>query len=141
MSKKYLSLEEAAQMLGISVDTLKQHREDGDVRGFADRGSWKFREEDVEKFGRTLSTDSAPEVPLLDADNGGSIFDEEDEVGSQATIVSGGDDSPLGVSDSDVRLVDSSGGNDDSGFASLSLDHRFKLLHSPSYPTCIDETT
>ena len=44
MAKKYLSLEEAAGMLGISEDELKRAREKGDIRGFADRGNWKFRQ-------------------------------------------------------------------------------------------------
>lgn len=119
MAKKYLNLEEAAQHLGISVDELKKYREDGDIRGFADRGAWKFRMDDVDKFSRSLNTDSAPEVPLLDGGDSESIFDEEDYVGAQPTVVRGSDepDEAGSQSDSDVRLVDSSGESSaDSGF-------------------------
>jgi excisionase family DNA binding protein len=50
--KKYLSLEEAARWLGLPPDELVRLRERGDVRGFADRGTWKFRLEDVEEYVR-----------------------------------------------------------------------------------------
>ena len=104
MAKKYLSLEEAAQELGISTEVLNKHREDGEIRGFADRGTWKFKMDDVEKLGRTLQTDSSPEVPLL-GDDGDSIFGDDDPLGEDATVISNSD--VLGKSDSDVRLVTS----------------------------------
>ena len=49
-TKKYLSLEEAAQQLGMRNDELNKMREQGQIRGFADRGTWKFKVEDVEAF-------------------------------------------------------------------------------------------
>lgn len=104
MSKKYLSLEEAAQQLGLTVEALNEYREKGDIRGFADRATWKFKVEDVENLGRSLQSDSAPEVPLLDNDD--SIFDSlDDNDGDDATIVRPTDDDLLSASDSDVRLV------------------------------------
>ncbi len=63
MSKKYLSLEEAAQMLGISKDELNRLRERQEIRGFADRGTWKFKHEDIETLLRRRQADSDPEVP------------------------------------------------------------------------------
>ena len=39
MAKKYLSLSEAAEQLGISEDALKARREANEIRGFADRGN------------------------------------------------------------------------------------------------------
>ena len=47
MAKKYLTLEEAAERLGMTAREMEQQREDGVIRGFANRGSWKFREDDV----------------------------------------------------------------------------------------------
>ena len=107
MSKKYLSLEEASQQLGITTEQLIRHRENGDVRGFADRATWKFRPEDIESFGRTLQTDSSPEVPLLSDDD---LLPDSGSTGLEGT-------SPmidLGTSDSDVRLIDDSGPSRDS---------------------------
>lgn len=63
--KKYLSLDEAAQQLGLRNDELNRMREKGEIRGFADRGMWKFKVEDVEELGRSRQADSSPEVPMF----------------------------------------------------------------------------
>lgn len=91
MAKKYLSLEEAASQLGISVDQLKRIREHGDIRGFADRGSWKFREQDIEEFLRSRQADSSPDFPIITGDSSSSVLDEPES-------------EELSSSDSDVRL-------------------------------------
>lgn len=109
MSKKYLSLEEAANLLRITTTELMRMREQGDIRGFADRGNWKFKVDDVEAYARAHTDDSSPEVPLFAEDS--------DDVGEQPTIISKGisdadesiltDDEEVDFadSDSDVRLV------------------------------------
>lgn len=83
MAKKYLSQQEAAAHLGVSEDVLKKAREKGDIRGFADRGNWKYREEDLNEFGRTLQGDSNPDLPILD----GNILEDDDGVGEQPTEI------------------------------------------------------
>ncbi|MEI8383461.1 MAG: helix-turn-helix domain-containing protein [Planctomycetota bacterium] len=95
ISKKYLSLEEAAALLKVKTEELIRLREKGDIRGFADRGTWKFKAEDVEEFARRRQPDSDPDVAILDDD-------EDDELGRQATVIRKGRGS---TSDSDVRLV------------------------------------
>lgn len=90
MAKKYLSLEEAASQLGISEDQLKRFREQGDIRGFADRGSWKFREQDIEEFLRSRQTDSSPDFPIITGESSSVLEEPESE--------------DLSSSDSDVRL-------------------------------------
>ncbi len=91
LAKKYLSLEEAASQLGMSADQLKRFREQGDIRGFADRGSWKFREQDIEEFLRTRQTDSSPDFPIITGESSSSVLQEPDF-------------EDLSSSDSDVRL-------------------------------------
>ncbi|QDT93741.1 hypothetical protein [Gimesia algae] len=130
MAKKYLNLEEAAAELGMEKEELNRIREAGDIRGFADRGAWKFRMEDVEELGRSRQADSDPAIPLFNNEDleDDDLFDsaildddgltlesdsviDEDEVGEQATVIRGSvhddDDEPveLSSSDSDVRLV------------------------------------
>jgi excisionase family DNA binding protein len=108
MAKKYLALEEAAAQLGIGRDALNALRERGEIRGFADRGTWKFKAEDVDELNRTRQAASDPELPLL---SDSAIESEEDELGAQATVIRDGsvfdDDSDAkpGPSDSDVRLI------------------------------------
>jgi excisionase family DNA binding protein len=83
-AKKYLSLEEAAQILGVRTDEVIRLRERGELRGFADRGTWKFKSDDVEECQRRRQPDSNPDVPLMS---------EEDDF------------RPEPASDSDVRLM------------------------------------
>jgi excisionase family DNA binding protein len=108
MSKKYLSIEEAAEQLGIASAELNRLREKGVIRAFADRGTWKFKEEDVEKLGRSRQADSDPDVPLHQPDDEGSgadlLFTDEDSLGTQPTIISKKQPDDSG-SDSDVRLI------------------------------------
>lgn len=120
MSKKYLSLDEAATILGIAQQELLRLRERGDIRGFADRGTWKFKQEDVENLIRSRQADSSPEVPLFGGDEYEETvsFDINQDVGEQPTVIRK-DSAPadddnfllddaggsLGDSDSDVRLV------------------------------------
>ncbi|MBC8115450.1 MAG: helix-turn-helix domain-containing protein, partial [Candidatus Saccharimonas sp.] len=118
ISKKYLSLEEAAGMLKLKNDELIRLREKGEIRGFADRGTWKFKADDVEEFRRRRQPDSDPDVPIMSDDDLGErlmsdpdlqtfsssehALDEDDELGRQATVIRKGRESS---SDSDVRLV------------------------------------
>jgi len=102
MAKKYLSLEEAADILGLSTKDLIELRERQEIRGYADRGTWKFKEEDVAEFRRSRQADSNPDVPILG----------DDGLGEQPTVIRRGgsalddlDEPSRGRSDSDVRLI------------------------------------
>ena len=132
-TKKYLTLEEASRQLGMAPDELVRLRERGEIRGFADRGTWKFRSEDVEEFARSRDADSSPEVPIIDdkprsrpsaaGDSGmrkgsgsgrfNKTSDSDVRLLLDETLVPGSKDSDpevvlsqLGSSDSDVRLTD-----------------------------------
>lgn len=121
--KKYLSLDEAAQQLGLRNDELNRIREKGDVRGFADRGTWKFKVEDIEELARSRQADSSPEVPMYvdsESQDSSTTLGNPDSAfalgGDSAMVLDDDDDSedptvirksrdPLSSSDSDVRLV------------------------------------
>lgn len=105
ISKKYLSLEEAAALLKVKTEDLIRLREKGDIRGFADRGTWKFKAEDVEEFARRRQPDSDPDVAI-------QYDEDDDELGRQETVIRKGRGS---TSDSDVRLVLDSGLTGSSG--------------------------
>ena len=89
----YLSLEDAAQKLGITADQLVDLRSQGKVRGFRDGASWKFADNDL---GR-----------LADEIADGNLFDGE---GSDLGI---GSDPVASVSGSDVNLVAAQGDDAD----------------------------
>jgi excisionase family DNA binding protein len=58
MAQKFLSLEEAADQLGISKDRLSELRQANKVTGYKDGASWKFRPEAIEK----LATEGIPDI-------------------------------------------------------------------------------
>lgn len=116
MSKKYLSLEEAAARLGIDKAELNRLREKGEIRAFADRGNWKFKEEDVDNLARnrSLSSDDNLFPPTSDdsktfeyaaGDSSGDLIFSDDELsGTHPTLITKGGTSDSS-SDSDVRLI------------------------------------
>ncbi len=109
MTKKYLSLEEAADALGLQPDELNQLREKREIRAFSDRGSWKFRPEDVDNLKRSRQVDSSKEAELTDASD-----DSDADFG--ATFVDDGDsgaDIVLGDSGADMVLDDGDDSNPD----------------------------
>ncbi len=77
MAKRYLDLDEAAEKLGISKEELKRLREKGEIRGFGDRGTFKFKEDDVDELARRLQPASNPDVPIIDGDDDGSVLDDD----------------------------------------------------------------
>src|SRR3954462_14575127 len=113
MSKKYLSLDEAASMLGLPREEITRLREKGELRGFADRGTWKFKIEDIENLGRSRQADSDPEVPMLldDEESSDAILIEDDVPDIFADGIAdapedwSADRNLLSNSDSDVRLI------------------------------------
>src|SRR5262249_30604297 len=98
-NKKYLSLEEAAQVMGLRTDEVIRLREKGELRGFADRGTWKFKSDDVDEAKRRRQPVSNPDVPLYSGESE-SVMSFDEDLGAQATMVRG-----ESTSDSDVRLV------------------------------------
>jgi hypothetical protein len=122
MAKKYLTLQEAAKKLGITPDELAREREDGAIRGFANRGSWKFREADIDEFIRSRETDSSPEIQL---EANQLELNKEDDDGMMDLLDS---------SDSDVQLYSESSLFDDDGIADLTASDSDVRLTGDSGP-------
>ncbi|WP_238757453.1 helix-turn-helix domain-containing protein [Rubinisphaera margarita] len=116
MASKYINIEDAARRLSISVEELNRKREKGDIRAFSDRGTWKFKSEDIEELARNLEPDSGFDIPSSDIirDNdlvldeptaeGSQVILEED-MGEMPTVISKQPPNEPPSSDSDVRLV------------------------------------
>jgi len=105
----YVSLDEAAKILGISTDELIEMRSRGEIFGYRDGPSWKFKQEEIERVQGELAGDA------LDEEAGGSsILVSERDVGSSgsksgATIGKESSDLALG---SDLKLSDDNEGSD-----------------------------
>ena len=102
----YLSLEEAAQKLGVSSDQLVDLRSRGKVRGFRDGASWKFPDAEIDRLSDEIANGS--DLGLID--DGGSDLALLDDGGSDLEI--SGDPISAGMG-SDVNLVASQGADTD----------------------------
>ena len=64
MVQGYYTLEEAARILKMSPEKLSHMAQKREVRAFADRGTWRFRTQDVEEMARRQGQ-ASDEVPSL----------------------------------------------------------------------------
>jgi hypothetical protein len=64
MVQGYYTLEESASILGMSADELKQLARKGELRSFQDRGTWRFRIQDIQELARSRGQGSEPELVL-----------------------------------------------------------------------------
>ena len=67
MVQGYYTLPEAAKLLGMSVDELKHMAQKGQIRSFQDRGTLRFRTQDVQELARMRGASTDPDVVLGDA--------------------------------------------------------------------------
>ncbi len=61
---QYFTLEQAAQILQVSVDRVKEMVKKNEVRAFQDRGTLRFRSQDIEEKARQLGLGSDHELQL-----------------------------------------------------------------------------
>jgi hypothetical protein len=115
MVQGFYTLEEAAQRLGMPTHDLSLMAQRREVRAFADRGTWRFRVEEIEELARRRGRGSDPELQLGDSGLPGGARKPAGAFGGEdysADIFSGAEErtpeerSRIGPgSDSDVRLV------------------------------------
>jgi excisionase family DNA binding protein len=64
---QYYTLQEAAAKLHLSPETLKEMAKNGELRAFQDRGSLRFRAQEVDELARLRGHSSEPDLQLGDA--------------------------------------------------------------------------
>ena len=109
MARKFIGLEEAAKMLGVSPETLNEMRERQKIYGYRDGGNWKFKPEDVERLiADREAIEQEGEFAELDEDPD-SILLSEVELGqsdeSTSSTIIGGKASLKGNQESDIQLA------------------------------------
>src|SRR5260370_39773411 len=67
MVQGYYTLQEAAQVLGMPPDELKQMAQKNQIRSFQDRGTWRFRVQDIQELARQRGAASDLELVLGEA--------------------------------------------------------------------------
>ncbi|MFO1064272.1 MAG: helix-turn-helix domain-containing protein [Pirellulales bacterium] len=114
MSSNFIPLEEAAKRLGVSSEELVEMRSRGDIFGYRDGASWKFKPEEIERVANEVLGDAIDEDPA-----GSSILMGEPDLGTSGSKLGSAIGSDIGLSggspdiDSDVALVPDPGGGSD----------------------------
>ena len=112
----FVPLDEAAKKLGVSTDELIEMRSRGDIFGYRDGGSWKFKPQEIERvaaeLGGVLDEDPAGSSLLVSGSDDSSDSKAGSAVGSDIALV------PDEGAGSDVRLVAGS----DAGELQLAAD-------------------
>src|SRR5262249_56055656 len=67
MVQGYYTLQEAAQVLAMPPEELKAMAQRNQIRSFQDRGTWRFRVQDIQELARQRGAASDPEVHLGEA--------------------------------------------------------------------------
>ena len=67
MVQGYYTLQEAAQVLGMPPEELKQMAQKNQIRSFQDRGTWRFRVQDIQELARQRGAASDLELVLGEA--------------------------------------------------------------------------
>ena len=88
----FVSLEEAAKKLGVSAEALVEMRSRGEIFGYRDGGSWKFKPEEIERVASELLGDALDEDPagssilVSDSDLGSSLSSHGSTIGSDVSL-------------------------------------------------------
>src|SRR5438128_12456297 len=67
MVQGYYTLQEAAQALGLPPEELKLMAQRNQIRSFQDRGTWRFRVQDIQELARQRGASSDLELTLGEA--------------------------------------------------------------------------
>jgi excisionase family DNA binding protein len=83
MAQKYLNSQEAADVLGVSVDEVKRMIDARELHGYRDGSDWKFKFEDIERKARDVGSADAgdDDVLLSETELGGS------GIGTSGTVI------------------------------------------------------
>jgi excisionase family DNA binding protein len=68
MVQGYYTLDEAARILGMDAERLNQMAQRREIRAFADRGTWRFRTQDIQEMARRQGMGSNPDLQLGEAE-------------------------------------------------------------------------
>ncbi|MBN2473039.1 MAG: helix-turn-helix domain-containing protein [Pirellulales bacterium] len=109
MAQKYYNVKQAAEILGLSEDDIKQMHANRELHGYRDGADWKFKVEDIDKLADQRNEESELAVP--EEDEGDTLLSEvelgESDPGASGTVIGMEGDGRTGA-DSDIKLGDDS---------------------------------
>ncbi len=97
MERKFVSMNEVAEMLGITVDRVTEMRSRGDIYGYRDGTTWKFKMDQVERLASKLGVDlnaqdsstSAIDFDIPETDSDLNELTNVGELSSESVLLSG----------------------------------------------------
>lgn len=105
-AKRFYTVEETAEILGISPAEVSHMREENRLRGYRDGATWKFRVEDVDQMAKQQK---APRGEPGEDDAGDLLLSEAElgppDSGASGTVI--GESGKPSPADSDLHLADS----------------------------------
>lgn len=115
MATKFVVLNEAAAMLGVTPEQLGEMRSRGEIHGYRDGSSWKFKVEEVERVAAKLGTKAAASAGGGEGGEEGSILVSEEELGhsghtAPSTVIGKSGTAP--AAESDLKLAPEAAGSD-----------------------------
>lgn len=113
--KKFLTAAEVAEEFGVDAETLQQHVDAGDLRALADRGTWKYRRDELQALqdagrltaGSELSLSEGDQILAMPGDDEVSYIElDEAALAEHATTITPGrsapsEEFPVSISESD----------------------------------------
>ena len=109
MARKFLTLDEAAEILGVTTETIGELRDRHEIHGYRDGVSWKFKQEDIEQLKADReAAEEEDDTAGLDEDPD-SILLSEVELGqsgeSTSSTIIGGKSSPQDPLEDDIQIA------------------------------------
>ena len=71
-----IELKEAAKMLGLTPEDLSDMRDRGEIHGYRDGGSWKFKPEEVDRVAAEIGAAAAESSDVAEADSSSGDLDD-----------------------------------------------------------------
>ena len=106
MPPKYLNVKEAAQVVGVSEEEIKQMLERRELHGYRDGADWKFKVEDIER----IAKEHAAGTSAPGGEEGDVLFSEVEvgraDTGASGTVI-GMESAGKAAAESDIQLADS----------------------------------
>lgn len=113
MPQKYYNSSEAAEVLGVSTDDIREMIDRREIHGYRDGADWKFKAEDIERVARERGSGEAftPSHPSDSSEMGDVLLSEAELGGSDpsgsGTVIGMHGEGEAGFGESDLVLAGS----------------------------------
>ena len=106
MADMFHSLDEAAKILNVSPEQLGAMRENGEIRGFRDGSTWKFKVSEIEQMAGQSSDDESSELRFQDEDDDVTMLGEAPDLAAMLEVVDDDSESSADLGAAASLLVD-----------------------------------